>query len=170
MTKKVSKVKYSLQNIDTICPECHKNTYDKEKWFIPASLEKWGDTYTNVCPHCGYCFDNTTFLGFLQVKKYFPDAPEALCHLLEDIFFCSINCNDYFAVACADDEEFDEALLHFYCVLTTKEEMTPKDALNGLRQWVRGCLEFGKKHPDKVLKQIRKLTGFKWYPGKIRED
>ena len=61
--KKVSKVKYSLQEIDNICPECHEyipNNVDG-KYFIPASLENWGEYYTNTCPHCGYSFDNTTF-------------------------------------------------------------------------------------------------------------
>lgn len=53
LKKKVSKVKYSLQEIDNICPECHEyipNNVDG-KYFIPASLENWGDHYTNTCPH-----------------------------------------------------------------------------------------------------------------------
>ena len=51
--KKVSKVKYSLQEIDSICPECHKHVPNKVdgKCFIPASLENWGEHYTNICPH-----------------------------------------------------------------------------------------------------------------------
>ena len=48
--KKVSKVKYSLQEIDNICPECHEYIPTKVngKYFIPASLEVWGDAFMNT--------------------------------------------------------------------------------------------------------------------------
>ena len=73
--KKVSKVKYSLQEIDSICPECHKHVPNKVdgKCFIPTSLENWGEHYTNICPHCGYSFDNTTFVMGSHIKQFLPD-------------------------------------------------------------------------------------------------
>lgn len=165
--KKISKVKYCLESINHICPECHNEV--KDIYWVPANLKRWGSDYKNVCPHCGYSFENTKFLMFPHVKQYFPNAPEALVELLDDTFSMSINCNDYFGWACSDDIELEDCMITFYFALTANEGMNPEDALNGLRQWVRGMYEMGHKRPNKALKQIRKLTGFKWYPKKKEE-
>ena len=165
--KKVSKVKYCLENISYICPECHKITHDIH--WIPANTKGWGSDYTNICPHCGYSFENTKLLMFPHVKQYFPDAPEALVELIDNCFITTINCNDYFGWACSDDIELEDCMITFYLALTSNEGMNPEDALNGLRQWVCGMYEMGHKRPSKALKQIRKLTGFKWYPKKEEE-
>jgi len=106
--KKVSKVKYSLQEVDYICPECHKYVPNKVdgKYFVPASLEIWGDMFTNTCPHCGYSFDNTTFVMGIDIQKFLPDIHPAVSQLLEDVFNASINANDFY-LCCADDEAFE---------------------------------------------------------------
>lgn len=167
MRKKISKIKYSFMNCDYLCPECHKKV--TKKFWIPCSIKGWGIDYNNVCPHCNYCFDNTKFVMFPHTKEYFPDAPEALCELLDDCFGMMINCNDCFGPACCWDEEFDETIITFYLLLTSRERMDPSKTLNALRQWVAGKLFYGSKLPSKELRQIRKLTGWKWYPKQDNE-
>ena len=162
--KKVSKVKYSLQEIDNICPECHEYIPNEVngKYFIPASLENWGEHYTNTCPHCGYSFDNTTFVMGAHVKQFLPDIHPAVSELLNDIFWANINANDFYP-CCADDEEFENCMIQFYFYLTFVEKMNPTNALTSLIEWHRGELGWAKK-VTKELKQIRKLTGFEWFP------
>lgn len=167
MRKKISKVKYALMNIDSFCPECHKHV--NERFWTCSSLEGWGPSYSNTCPHCGYCFDNTKLIMFPHTKELYPDAPEALCELLDDCFGMMINCNDCFGPACCWDEEFDETIITFYLLLTSRERMDPSKTLNALRQWVVGKLFYGSKLPSKELRQIRKLTGWKWYPKQDNE-
>ena len=162
--KKVSKVKYSLQGANWICPECHKAVPDKVdgKYFIPASLVYWGDSFTNTCPHCGYSFDNTTFVMGAQIKQFLPHIHPAVSVLLDDIFWASINANDFYP-SCADDEEFESCIIQLYFYLTFVEKMNPSDTLTALIEWHRGELGYAKK-VTKELKQIRKLTGFEWFP------
>lgn len=171
MKKKISKIKYALMNIDSFCPECHKCVPNKVngKYFIPASLKGWGDSYTNTCPYCGYSFDNTELLMFPHTKQYFPDAPDALCDLLDDSFFMTLNCNDCFGPACCWDEEIEEDVLTLYYVLVSKEGMKPSKALDAIKQWVAGKLFFSEKRPSKELKQLRKLTGWEWFPQEYKK-
>ena len=124
--KKVSKVKYSLQEVDYICPECHKYVPNKVdgKYFVPSSLEIWGDMFTNTCPHCGYSFDNTTFVMGIDIQRFLPDIHPAVSQLLEDVFNASINANDFYP-CCADDEEFENCMIQFYFYLTFVEKREP---------------------------------------------
>lgn len=168
MKKKISKVKYALMNIDYYCPECHKRV-DERLWTC-SSLEGWGPSYSNTCPHCRYSFDNTELLMFPHVEQYFPNAPKALVALLDDTFFLTLNCNDLFCPACCWDEEIEEDVITLYYVLTTKEKLDPDKTLDAIRQWMAGQLSYGKKFPSKELKQIRKLTGWKWYPQECKRN
>lgn len=166
MRKKISKVKYALMNIDSFCPECHKHV-DERLWTC-SSLEGWGPSYSNTCPHCGYSFDNTELLMFPHVEQYFPNAPKALVALLDDTFFMTLNCNDCFGPACCWDEEIEEDVITLYYVLTAKEKMDPDKTLDAIRQWMAGKLFFGSKRASKELKQIRKLTGWEWFPQECK--
>lgn len=167
MRKKISKVKYALMNIDYYCPECHKKS--GIKLWTCSSLKGWGPSYSNTCPHCGYSFDNTELLMFPHVEQYFPNAPKALVSLLDDTFFMTLNCNDCFGPTCCWDEEIEEDVITLYYVLTAKENMDPDKALDAIRQWMAGKLFFGIKRPSKELKQLRKLTGWDWYPKENNE-
>ena len=164
MSKKISKVKYSLQEIDLLCPECHKSIPNKVdgKYFIPASLEGWGNSYMNTCPWCGYSFDNTTFVMGPHVQQFLPNAHPAIVELFDNMFFMTANANDFYP-ACADDEEFENCIIQFYFYLTFIEKMNPMNTLTALIEWHRGELGWAKK-VTKELKQIRKLTGWEWYP------
>ena len=168
MKKKISKVKYALMNIDYYCPECHKES--GIKLWTCSSLKGWGPSYSNTCPHCGYSFDNTELLMFPHVEQYFPNAPKALVSLLDDTFFMTLNCNDCFGPACCWDEEIEEDVITLYYVLTAKENMDPDKALDAIRQWMAGKLFFGIKRPSKELKQLRKLTGWEWYPQECKRE
>ena len=42
--------------------------------------------------------------------------------------------------------------------------MDPDKTLDAILQWVAGRLFFSEKKPSKELKQIRKLTGWEWFP------
>lgn len=166
MRKKISKVKYALMNIDSICPECHEHV--KERFWTCSSLEGWGPGYSNICPHCGYSFDKTELLMFPHVEQYFPNAPKALVELLDNTFHMAINCNDLFGPACCWDEELDEDVITLYYVLVAKEGMKPDKALDAILQWVAGRLFFSEKKPSKELKQLRKLTGWEWFPQECK--
>ena len=168
MKKKISKVKYALMNIDSICPECHEHI--KERFWTCSSLEGWGPSYSNTCPHCGYSFDKTELLMFPHVEQYFPNAPKALVELLDNTFYMAINCNDLFGPACCWDEELDEDVITLYYVLVAKEGMKPDKALDAILQWVAGRLFFSEKKPSKELKQLRKLTGWEWYPQECKKE
>jgi len=171
MKKKISKIKYSLCNIDWLCPECHKDVSKLDKNFVPRSLEGgWENNgYHNTCPYCGYSFDNTYMIMFPHIERYFPDAPEALLKLIDYTCSLSINCNDQFGPACCWDEEFDENLITLYLILTSEEKMDPVKTLDALCQWHAGRLFYSEKLPSKELKKIRKLTGWEWYPN-IKEE
>ena len=168
MKKKISKVKYALMNIDYYCPECHKKS-DIKLWTC-SSLEGWGPSYSNTCPHCGYSFDNTELLMFPHVEQYFPNAPKALVELLDNTFYMGINCNDLFGPACCWDEELEEDVITLYYVLVAKEGMKPNKSLDAILQWVAGRLFFSEKKPSKELKQLRKLTGWEWYPQECKKE
>ena len=155
-------------NIDYYCPECHKKS--GIKLWTCSSLKGWGPSYSNTCPHCGYSFDNTELLMFPHVEQYFPNAPKALVSLLDDTFFMTLNCNDCFGPACCWDEEIEEDVITLYYVLTAKENMDPDKALDAIRQWMAGKLFFGIKRPSKELKQLRKLTGWEWYPQECKRE
>ena len=168
---KISKVKYSLQDIDYICPECHKAIIGKidGKFFIPSSLEDWDKNYTNICPHCGTCFGNTTFIMFPHIKQFLPNVDPALEALIDRSFGVTINANDFFP-ACTWDIELEGCLLQFYFYLVYVEKLDPHNVLDALTEWKTGSLGWGNKLPSKELKKIRKLTGFKWWPIKDEED
>ena len=168
MRKKISKIKYALMNIDSICPECHEHI--KERFWTCSSLEGWGPSYSNTCPHCGYSFDKTELLMFPHVEQYFPNAPKALVELLDNTFYMAINCNDLFGPACCWDEELDEDVITLYYVLVAKEGMKPDKALDAILQWIAGRLFFSEKKPSKELKQLRKLTGWEWYPQECKKE
>lgn len=170
MKKKVSKVKYSLQEIDNFCPECHKHVPNKVdgKYFIPASLEGWGDSYTNTCPYCGYSFDHTTFIMFPHIQQFLPDMHPAIVELFDSMFFTTINANDFYP-CCCDDEELENCIIQFYFYLTFIEKMNPANTLSALIEWHRGELGWAKK-VTKELKQIRKLTGWEWFPQEYKRE
>ena len=90
------------------------------------------------------------------------DVTWVLSELLEDVFSASINANDFYP-CCVDDEEFENCMIQFYFYLTFVEKMNPANALTSLIEWHRGELGWAKK-VTKELKQIRKLTGFEWFP------
>ena len=164
LRKKVSKIKYTLDSISHLCPECHKIIDKQEKFWVPCNIDKWGNNYINVCPHCKHTFDNAKLLIFPHIGQYLPNCNPIVEVLLDHCTDMSINANDFFGWACADDEEFDGEMIAFYLVLTFIEKMEPRKTIEALMEWHRGCLRYGKKLPSKELKQIRKLTGWKWYP------
>lgn len=172
MKKKISKIKYSLGNISWLCPECHKDTMELDKHFIPRSLDgPWScNGYTNICPHCGYSFDNTDMIMFPHAEIDFPDAPDPLTRLINYSCELSINCNDQFGPACCWDETLDENLIALYLTLVSKEKMNSQNTLDALCQWHAGRLFYNEKLPSKELKQIRKLTGWEWYPDIEEKD
>ena len=164
MRKKVSKVKYTLASIDYLCPDCHKKIKKQEKFYVPCNIDKWGSMYTNTCPNCGKTFDKAKLLIFPHIENYLKNCNPIIKVLLDYCTEMTVNANDFFGWACADDEEFDGEMIAFYLALTFNEKMDPKNTLEALMEWHRGCLRCGKKLPSKELKQIRKLTGWEWYP------
>lgn len=167
MRKKISKIKYVLMNHSDYCPHCHKYVRQVgDKLFVPIQLDKYfsSKTYTNTCPNCGYSFDNTEMIFFPHTEEYVPNCDPALSTLIDSCMRITINCNDYFAICCCDDEEFEEDIIAFYLKLVYHEKMNPDKAINALLEWHRGSLSWGCKKPSKELKQIRKLTGYDWYP------
>ena len=169
MRTKKSKIKYTLGSIDHLCPECHKLIEKQEKFYVPCNIDKWGDNYINVCPKCKYKFDNAKLLIFPHIEHYLSDCNPIIKTLLDYTTDISINANDFFGFACADGEEFDCEMIGLYFELTFNEKMDPKNTLEALMEWHRGYLRCEKKLPSKELRQIRKLTGWKWYP-KPKED
>lgn len=166
MKKKISKVKYSLQEIDYICPECHEKVPSivDSKYFMPGSLEGWGSHYTNTCPHCGYSFDKTKFIMFPHLQQFLSKVHPAIETLVEHSMFVTINANDFYP-ACCWDVEFEGCMLQFYFHLVFDEKLDPNEVLDALTEWKTGSLGWGNKRPSKTLKKIRKLTGFEWYPN-----
>ena len=164
MRKKISKIKYTLGSLDHICPDCHKGITKQEKFYVPCNIDKWGSNYTNVCPNCKKAFDNAKLLIFPHIENYLKDCNPIIKTLLDYMTSISINANDFFAFAFADDEEFDVEIIALYFELTFNEKMDPKNTLEALMEWYRGHLRYGKKLPSKELCKIRKLTGWKWYP------
>lgn len=164
MRKKVSKVKYTLASLDYLCPECHKVIKKQDKFYVPCNIDKWGDNYTNTCPNCGKSFDKAKLMIFPHIEQYLENCDPNIKVLLDYCTDMSINANDFFGWACADDEEFDSEMIALYYALTFTEKMDPKNTIEALMEWHRGCLRYGTKLPSKELRKIRKLTGWEWYP------
>lgn len=164
---KISKVKYCIYDFEYICPECgHKFLKETDGEYarkFTACNEKFLSSTENYCPYCNHKFDNTELLSYFAVIKKYVKDPIAL-KLLENTFFITLNANDFFMPACADDEMISHDVLALYFILVYEYNLKPVDALDGILEWNRGCLEFGKKVPSKALKIIRKLLGHKWNP------
>ena len=163
--KKISNIKYTLESVSYICPECHKIIKKSDKFWVPCNIDKWGSSYTNICPHCKYIFDKAKLLIFPHIEQYLKDCDPKLKVLLDYCTDININANDFFGWACSDDEEFDCEMIAFYLALTFVEKMNPEKVMEALIEWHRGYLRYRKKISSKELRQIRKLTGWKWYPN-----
>lgn len=173
MKKKISKIKYVLMNHSDDCPHCHKYVRQVDnKLFVPCTLGKYWSTelYTNTCPYCGYSFDNSEMIFFPHIEEYLPKCDPIISTLINDCQGLVVNCNDYFAICCADCEELEEDIIALYLKLTYVEKMDPQKTMNALLEWHRGSLSWGCKKPSKELKQIRKLTGYDWYPDNINKS
>lgn len=164
MRKKISNIKYTLASLDYLCPECHKVIKKQDKFYVPCNIDKWGSMYTNTCPNCGKSFDKAKLMIFPHVEQYLENCNPNIKALLDYCTDMSINANDFFGWACADDEEFDSEMIALYCALTFTEKMDPKNTIEALMEWRRGYLRHGIKLPSKELRKIRKLTGWEWYP------
>lgn len=164
---KISKVKYCLADIDYICPECgHKFLKETDGEYakkFTACKDKLLSYSENYCPYCNHKFDNTELLNpYSIIDKYVSDP--IVKKLFNYMFYTILNANDFFGIACADDEALDIDTLSLYFILVYEYKIKPNDAIEALMEWNRGSLRFGSKMPSKALKIIRKLLGHKWYP------
>ena len=173
MRKKISKIKYVLMNHSSDCPNCHKSVNKvNDKLFVPIKLGKYfsPELYTNTCPYCNYSFDNSEMIFFPHIKEYVKKCDPIIETLIDSCCDMSINANDFFGIACADDETIEDDVIALYLKLTYVEKMDPQKTLDAILEWHRGTLAWGKKIPSKELKQIRKLTGYNWHPDNINKS